>query len=349
MAINWSKGYSCTWRIYVVSPDTWADDAIIGGLESAEVERSYEGDAPLIESGSFDVTYPIGEAWNEKYLRLVMVAEQDGIRERVEVCTLLCASASGEIDKGADKIKITGRSVLYPASVASVKIGAFAPAGSNGVEEAANLLREVIGAPVETQGSFKLSSHVIYDTGQTVLSAVWTLLDAGGFGIRILGNGTVRIAKLPTSPVMTLNQTNVRLMHTGVGHELDWSTVPNRYIAVEGGKVSIATNDNLKSPTSIPVRGYRHDIVDTSPVRVRGETLEAYCSRKLEENSVVFDNRSWSREWWPDVVPGDIIRVSLRAYDIEGDFRIIRQSLKCEHGIVVDEQVRKEVYSWQRT
>lgn len=349
MAIDWSRGYTCKWRIYEVSPDTWADYAIIEGFESASVERSYEGDAPLIESGSFEISQPITDAWKERYIRLVMIAEQDGIRERVEVCTLLCTSASGKIDKKVDVLKITGRSVLYPASVASVDIGSFAPAGSNGVEQAATLLKEVIGAPIETSGSFKLSSHVIYDTGQSVLSAVWTLLDAGGFGIRITGNGVVRIAKIPSTPKLQLDQSTIRLLHTGLSHELDWSDVPNRYIAVEGRNVSIATNNNAKSPTSIVTRGYRHDIVDTSPVRVRGETLDAYSARKLEENSVAYDIRDWSREWWPDVIPGDIIRVSLQSYGIEGDFRILRQSLKCEHGITVDEQARKEVYAWRRT
>lgn len=351
MAIDWSRGYSCTWRLYEVSPDTWADGSLISGMISASIERSYEKDSSdsLIESGSFTILSSTRTTWKEKYLRLVMIAEQDNVRQRVAVGTLLCSSASGKVDRGIDELEITGRSVLYPASVARVKIGSFAPAGSNGVAQAAALLRETISAPVTASGSFKLSSHIVYDTGQTVLSAVWTLLNAGGFGIRITGSGTVQIAKVSDTPKLELNESNIRLLHPELSHELDWSNVPNRYIAIEGKKTATATNNKQSSPTSTVTRGYRYDIVDSSPVRLSGETLSAYAKRKLEENSIAYDARSWTREWWPDVLPGDIIRVSLYPFGIEGDYRVLRQSLTCERGITIEEEAQKEVYAWRRT
>lgn len=349
MAIDWTRGYSCEWHAYEVVLDTWADGDELSSVETAKVERSYEGDAPLIESGEIHLTAPIGVDWDERYLRLVMKANQDGERERVDVCTLLCQAVSGEVNRGIDAIRVTGRSVLYPASIACMDIGAYAPAGSDGVDLAAKMLRDVIAAPVETVGSFTLASHVVYDLGASVLSVVWDILSAGNYGIRIAGDGTVQLAPMDSAPSLLLDKSNMRLLHEGMPYELDWSGVPNRYVAVDGAEIAEAVNDDPNSVTSTVYRGYRYDVIDTAPTRIGGETLTTYCARRLEEESVAYDVRNWSREWWPEVVPGDIIRVALSSNGAEGDFRVQRQSLDCGHGIVVEEQARREVHSWTRT
>lgn len=350
MAIDWSRGYSCRWHAYEVRPDTWADGVELTEVESASVERSCDGDAPLIESGDILLTAPVNAGWDERYVRLVMVAEQGGRQERVEVCTLLCSTASGEVNHGIDVLRVTGRSVLWPASVARVSVGSYAPAGADGVAIAARLLQNVLAAPVEAEGSFEISSHVVYSIGETVLSVVWNLLNAGGYGISISGDGIVHIRLVPTEPALLLDQVNMRLIQgdKALSHELDLSEIPNRYIAIEGSEVAEATNNDPESVVSIASRGYRYDEIDTSPVRVGGETLAAYCSRRLEEKSVAYDAREWSREWWPNVVPGDLVRASLTSVGVEGDFRVIKQSLTCGRGITVEERARRDVRLWQR-
>ena len=348
MAIDWRAGYTATWRAYEVLTDTWADGEEVGRLASVSVERSRDGDAPLLESGELAIDVPVGSGWDERYVRVAMVAEQGGERERVDVCTLLCSTARGEADYGRDFLELTGRSVLYPASTKRVRVGTYAPAGTDGAQFAASMLRDAIAAPVLVEGSFTLGSHVVFDVGVSVLKAVWTLLRAGGFTIRVSGDGSVAVAPEPTEPVLHLSQANARLLHPGVPHELDWSDVPNRYYAIEGSESAEAVNDDPGSPTSTVRRGYEHDEVDTSPVRVGGETLAAYCARRLEERSVAYDTRSYAREFWPDVVPGDMVSGSLASVGLEGDLRVTRQSLSCGEGIVVDEEARREVHAWLR-
>lgn len=351
MALDWSQGYSCQWHAYEVVPGTWADGAELNEVESASVERSYDGDAPLIESGEIRLRASIGSEWDERYLRLVMVAEQGGERERVEVCTFLCSTTSGEVNHGIDSLRITGRSVLWPASKSRVSLGSYAPAGSDGAALAARLLREVTAAPVVVDGSFELASHIVYDIGESVLSVVWKLLNAGGFGIRISGDGTILLRAIPTEATLQLDWAHARLMHgsQALPHEFDLSGIPNRYVAMDDTEVAEAVNDNPNSPVSVSRRGYRYDEIDTSPIRIGGETLSAYCARKLEEKSIVRDMREWSREWWPDVLPNDIVRASLSSVGVEGDFRVTKQSLTCGRGIKVDEQAGREVYLWSRT
>ena len=77
-----------------------------------------------------------------------------------------------------------------------------------------------------------------------------------------------------------------------------------------------------------------------------GETLDAYALRALHERSVVTQERTYKRKWWPDVYPGDIARGSIASVRLDGDLRITRQALACGAGIEVTERASKEVSTW---
>ncbi len=347
--IDWRKGYASSWRVFRVNRETWADGDLVHGITSVSVETTMDEDAPILGRGSMSADTPIGTDFEEGYYRVVMTAEQGGETERVEVCTLLCSIVEGDGNRGNDDRSIQGRSVLYPASTTMLESGSYAPKGVDGAEWCASVLRACINAPVERSGGFVVEDHFVFDPGTYVLAAVWKVLDAGGHVIRIAGDGTVRIGPRPSSPAISLDSANARLMHTGIHHAADYSDVPNRYTAIEGSEEAVAVNDDPSSPTSTVSRGWVHDMRDSSPIRVNGETLAAYAARRLEEESVVNDSRTYSREWWPDVVPYDLVRGSLASVDMDGDMRVVRQSLRCGTGIVVEEESRKEVALWHRT
>ena len=348
MAIDWRAGYSASWRLFKVDRETWADARLVPGVTSVSVERSIDEDAPTIEGGTLEVDVSSGETFEEGYYRVVMVAEQGGSRERVDVCTLLCSATSGDIARGNDAITVSGGSVLVPASKRMLDAGSYAPAGVDGVRFAADMLAQSINAPVESQGGFTLDEAYVFDNGTSALEAVWKVLRAGGYTIQIQGDGTVRVTPLPDVPDLPLDAAGARLLHDGIHHELDYSEVPNRYIAADAGVEAVASNDDPGSPTSFVTRGWHSDIRDDSPTRVNGETLQAYAERRLEEESTVWDVRSYEREWWPGVFPDSLVRGSLASVLLDGDLRITRQSLACGRGIVVTEEARKEVKTWRR-
>lgn len=345
--MDWSRPYSAKWRAYEVDRDTWADGAMIQGAYGATIEHDATSDAPLIDSGTIQIdTFP-NASFGERYVRLVMVAEQDDDKARVEVATLLCTSSHSTISRGSETMELDGRSVLYPASVAVMDRGAYVPKKTNCVEWCRARLSEVLHAPVVASGSFTLSDDYVADMGTTVLAAVWEVLGTGGWTIQIDGHGTVRIRKLPAEPSLELSRANVTLLQPSVTLERDWSEVPNRYIAVDAdGSRGIATNTWKSSPTSTVTRGYRHDVMDTSPALVDGETIGHYARRKLEELSTIPDRRTYSREWYPDVLVGSLVRGSVASVGLDGDLRVERQSLTCGAGIVVSEQASKEVKAW---
>ena len=347
-AIDWARGYSASWRVFRVNRDTWADAELVTGVTSITVERSGDEDSPTLESGSLSVDISPGDTFDTGYYRVVMNATQNGVTERVDVCTLMCESTDGDIDRGVDMTNVLCRSVLYPASVTGLESGSYAPAGIDGVAYVADMLRSAINAPVETEGSFRLDEHYVFDSGSQVLSAAWKVLDAGNYVMQVMGDGTVRIVPKPQEPDLVLDRANARLLHPGIHHQTDYSDVPNRYTAVSNGLEAVAVNSDPSSPTSTVTRGWVHDVRDESPTRVNGETLPAYAERKLEEASVVYDSRTYSREYWPGVHPYSLVRGSIASVGLDGDLRVVRQSLTCERGITVEEESRREVYAWTR-
>lgn len=346
--IDWTKGYAAHWRAFEVNVPTWADGNPVGGVCDATVERDVSGGASLIESGTLTVDAPVGEGFEERYVRLVMVAEQGVETERVDVCTLLCSCASGDVDRGSDRLSLDGRSVLWPASRRVLELGDYVPMGTDCVRWCRDLLAGCLAAPVVAQGSFTLNEHYVIDLGSTVLDAVWLVLDAGGWCIQIGGDGTVVIGPRPDEPSLTLDSVGARLVVPGVHHELDWSEVPNRYVVNDGERFAVAVNDDQDSPTSTVTRGYYSDLFDPSPAPVNGESTQDYAERRLEEESCVHDVRSYTREWWPGVTCWSLVRASVPSIGLDGDMVVERQSLECGHGVKVTEQAYREVMAWHR-
>lgn len=345
--IDWRAGYHSSWRVYRVNPDTWADAGLLPGVTEITVERGRESVGPTLESGSMSVDVAVGAGFEPGYYRIVMLAEQNDEVERVELATLWCESSSGNVNRGIDQTSVTCSSVLHPAQTTLLEAGSYAPAGVNGAMFVADMLSEAINAPVVADGSFTLDDHYVFDAGQQVIDACWKLLDAGSFVIRVSGDGTVHVTPKPTQPSLSLDSANARLLHPGVEHTLDYSQVPNRYKATDGTYRAEAVNDDPSSITSTVRRGFFHDANDTSPVRVNGETLGAYATRMLREKSTVLDERTYEREWWPDVFPGDVVKGSLPSVDLDGDMRVQSQNLACGRGVIVTETSAREVILWQ--
>ena len=345
MAIDWTRGWDATWRLFRVDPATFSDTKLSRDVDTASIDRTADA---LLESGSLTVTRDPGEGFEPGYYRIVVVAAQGTRRERVELATLWCVSNSGKLDRGIDVLSVDGRSVLWPASRRKMLAGTYAPRGVDGAEYAGSLLGECIHAPVSVEGSFALADHVVFDLGCTYLDAVWLLLEAGGYCMQLDGHGTVHIRPLPTKTTTTISGDNVRLLMPGVSHTEDTAEMPNQYTAVLDGLTVTVTNDDAGSPVSTIARGYVDDEVDTSPKLLEDETLAAYANRMLEQRSVSGVSYGYSREWVPDVHPNSLIHLRLPRDAIDETMRVTRQRLACGRGIKVTEEASTEVRLWER-
>lgn len=338
--MEWSKSYSATWRVFRVNRKTWADGDRVDNIDSVNVTRTADGS--LLESGGLEMT---GQ-FEPDYYRIVMTAEQGGEVARVDVATLLFDITGGEHNYGTTAQEAEGYSVLYPASVTSVITGEYTPAGADGAEYAAEMLRATINAPVVVEGSFVLNDHIVHEPGTGVLDAVWAVLDAGNFIIQIDGRGVVHIRPKPTTPSIVLDNKSLHMLSNGISYATDISEIPNRYVVIDDYNRTIAVNDSPESTVSTVSRGYCVDHVDESPTPVNGETYSAYAQRRLEEMSVMKDERTYTREYDPNVLLYSIVRASIDG--MQGDLRVTSQQVNCGKGITITEKAVREVPLWRR-
>lgn len=333
--MDWRRSYSAAWRIFRVNRDTWADGEQIAGFDSVSVTRTAGGN--LLESGSLEITGNL----EPDYYRIVMTSDQGGDMSRVDIATLLFDVKGSAANYGTETQSADGYSVLYPASTTTITNGEYAPAGVDGAAYAGRLLADAINAPVVVDGSFTLNEHIVHEFGSYVLDAVWAVLNAGGYVIQIDGRGVVYIRPKPTEPTLILDSTNMRLLTNGAERTSDISAIPNRYIVITDDLRTMAVNNDPDSTVSTASRGYYVDMVDTSPTPVNGETYSAYASRRLREVSVLEEEYSYEREYFPGAYLYSMIKASLPG--LSGDLRITSQTVHCGKGITIDEKAVKEV------
>lgn len=348
--MDWTKGnYTCEFFVRKIRQDTWTEQGNIGGVVSASISRDSADSVPLIEKASMDVTLLDGEEFEDGWYRISMLVEQDGLREVCDVGTFLFERGNEDFSGQLTTVSVSGASVLQPANERKILSGTYAPKGANGAAIAASLLQECIFAPVTYSGSFTLDKNYVFDFGATYLSCVWTLLDAGKWCIQIDGDGTVHIIEKPKEPVLTFGgemsngMENLRMLMEDFSREFDWLGIPNRFYVKDGDETAVVTNEDPTSPCSFQAKGRWIDMTEESPTRINGETLTAYAKRRLVEESTVVKKYDYNHEYHPDVKPFSLLRFNLPEIKMDGDFRVISQSLSLANGITVSEKLGFEM------
>ena len=331
--MGYETGYAATWLVRRIDPETWVPVGVLDGVDSVTVQRSVnDGSSPLLESGSMEVSGEIEEG----YYRIEM---RPSVGELVIVATLLFAPDGRKWSHHAWGGKASGRSVLAPASVRMCKPGQQAPMGLDGAQWCADRLCEVIKAPVVVEGGFVLGEFMSFESSDSILDAVWQVLEAAGWCMQISGDGTVTIRELPTEPDLIVNAENLGLLMPEFEASLPIESVPNSLTIYKDGKSETWVNEDPASPTSVP---RRNGMVieakpEEDPTRREGETLLQYAKRRLEELADVYETIEVEREWADGVYPYSIVRSNMPESSVTGDFRVMSQKLKCKRGVKVDE------------
>ena len=335
--MDFRKPYTARWRVMRVDEGTWQSVSELPGAVSATISRDCTDSVPLLESASVEID--AAADFEEGYHRIEAICTQDGGTEVVPIATVLLSEGSGKLDRGLRTASLNGLSVLQPAADERFDHGSYAPKGADGALVAARILSSVCKAPVEAIGSFKLSDNIVYDLGASYLEGVWAILNAAGWCIRIAEDGTIRICEKPSAPYDDAPVIAPDIIMPEIGYESGISTVPNVYIAIDGDQRAEAVNADTASPTSTASRGRRIVEVDTSPSKVNGESLQAYARRMLlEKRTVMSVKYSYKREYHPNVVPFDILRAHIPAYDIDCNVRVMSQTVTLAQGIEIDEK-----------
>ena len=346
MSTDWSSHYTTGYAVYEVNPDTWLDGDEVAGLVSVDISTDATDDTPMLETASFTFEMDISHDDFNGWYRLVAYVKQRNVTERYPLTTQLLESEGDNVSYGISTIKISGSSVLKPASDREMLPGTYVPAKSNGIDYITNLLEDCVPAPIVVEGSgFVLDDYLTFSSGTTYLKAIWMILDTANWCMQLDGNGVIYLRPKPDDPEFVFDRSATNILQDKIARTLDRSSVINQYIAIEAdGKEEIAENTDPLSPVSIPYRNGRIvNKVDTSVKKIDGETLWGYARRKLEEASTVVRTYTYTREYIPGLYPFDIIKASLPNTGFSGDLRILSQKISCGESISVSETAGEEI------
>lgn len=340
---DFSQSFGFELRVYEVDPVTWADRRLVGGFTSASISRTT---GRMLESGSLKADMALGSEFTEGYYRLVMKVTQGGM-ERYDLATLYCTSVSGSVDYGVNMVDVSGVSVLYPAQNKVMDIGSYVPNGADGAAYVQRLLSKSLHAPVTAAGSFQLADDFVFDLGAKVLDCAWDVLESAKWCMQIDGRGRVTIMPVPTESVMTIAE---GVTMAGVSYEQAVADVPNRYLAYDGTTLGQCVNEDPQSVVSTVSRGFVKDYdggVDTSPALIAGESVDAYCRRKLRELSSVTQQMTSTCEYHDGVLPFSMVTVRTQPDNEMHDVMVSSQEVTCDQDVSISETYVREVGLWQ--
>ena len=298
--MDWSQGFSASYYGCYVDPSSWRD---IERFEITEgnIERT---DESLRESAS--VTLSEYEQGTERWIRIYLDTKQNESGTHTALFTGLAMTPDRNIDGFRTKYELDCYSVLKPASDILLQRGWYAPVDTSSGQIIKNLLMGF--APVVVaDNSPRLSQAIIAEDKESNLSMVNKILQAINWRIRIDGNGTINILPKPIEVSATFNPVTNDVIEPQLTYTRDWFDCPNCFRAVSEDLFSVAKDESLTSPLSIPNRGREIWMEEDGVDLADDESISEYAVRKLKAEQAVSTSVSYTRRFDPNVNVGDIV------------------------------------------
>ena len=329
--VDYGKGISATFYTAKVDPKTWADAGEINIISGSITKNA---DSDLVESADITVNEDIG---TEEWLRVYMIAEQGGAKERVPLFTGIASSPTRNIDGNTEIRKLDCYSVLKVAADILLPLGWFAPARTNG-GELIKILLEDLPCPVELdEGSPAIISSFVAGNKDSKLSIAQEIAKAINWQIKVNGDGSVRICPKPLTIAATFDNIENDIIETSVTDDRDIFSVPNVLRVTLSGSAATARDDDPDSVYSTVNRG-REVWQQEEAKLAAGESLGEYASRRLKEMQNPSRKLDYTRRFQPDVDINDLVSIIYPKQDIGDVFRITSQTIELSYGVKVKEE-----------
>lgn len=330
--MDWSKGYKASYYMARVDPATWRDVERIE-ITGGSIKRSVDG---LMQSADIDcINFPGGEMW----IRVYLDALQSGTAAHEPLFTGLATSPERNFNGRMSASSLTGYSVLKPADDVILPRGWYAPAGLPAANIVATLL-QVSPAPVAiSDNSPPLAGTIIAEDGETRLTMAQKVLSAINWRLRIDGNGTVYIEPQPIIAVSAFDPNYADVIETQINVTMDWYSAPNIFMCSDGNMTAIARDESANSPLSTISRGREVWEYEANCDRGENESIEEYARRRLAELQRVEVSAEYDRRYFPEVMPGDLIRLSYPEQGLDGIFSVNDQSIDLGYAARTSERV----------
>lgn len=333
--IDFSNGITATYYASRVNPQTWSDAGEIS-IVSGSITKNATSN--LVVSAEITVKESIG---TEEWVRLYMVAEQGGAKERVPLFTGIVSSPSRDINGNSESRKLDCYSVLKVSNDILLPLGWFAPARTNGGALIKILLSD-LPCPVELdEGSPNIISSFVAGDNDTKLSVAQEIAKAINWQIKVNGDGSVRICPMPLTIAGTFDNIENDIIETSLSDNRDIFSVPNVLRVTLSGSAATARDDDPDSVYSTINRGREIWKQETAKLAA-GESLGEYAARRLKELQNPSRRLSYSRRFQPDVDVNDLVSIIYPKQDIGDVFRVQSQTIDMSHGARVKEEAISE-------
>lgn len=350
--IDWTASMQQTFEYYTVDPNTWKDVKLIDNVTSSTINRDSE--AETLGSATIDITESLGEC----YMRIYLVAIQNGVTYKVPLGTFLVQTPSSSFDGKIRNVSMDAYTPLLELKENPPPLGYSILKDANIMQNAYLITREHARAPViKTDCDTNLFSDFVANTNDTWLSYLIDLIANAKYTFDLDELGRILYApKQDTAslqPVWTYDDSNSSILYPDINIDHDMYGVPNVvevvYSDANNHFYARAVNDDENSPISTVNRGREilHRITNPNLLGDPTENqIKEYAEQALRDLSTLEYKISYKHGYCP-VRLGDCVRLNYsRAGLTNVKAKVISQSIKCEPGCPVQEKAVFTIKLW---
>jgi hypothetical protein len=351
--IDWLSSMQQTFEYYTVDPNTWKDVKRLENVRSCTIDRDSE--AETLGSATINML----EAVNECYIRIYLIAIQNGVMYKEPLGTFLVQTPSWSFDGKTKELSVDAYTPLLELKENLPPIGYSLLKGDNVMDTAYRLCRERVRAPViETSCSTTLYTDFVANSNDNWLIFLTDLIANAKYVFDLDELG--RILFLPVQktaslqPVWTYTDDNSSILYPDISLDRDLYGIPNvvEVIYSSGSDTYHArvVNNDPNSPISTVNRGREivHRVTNPS---LYGDPTEnqtqEYAERLLRELSTLECTVTYSHGYCP-VRVNDCVRLNYTRSGISGvKAKVINQSIDCSAGCKVTETAVYTTNLWR--
>ena len=342
--IDWLSTMQQTFEYYIVDPGTWRDIRRIDNVKSCSISRDLETET--LGSATIDITESLGEC----YVRVYLIAIQNGIREKHALGTYLVQTPSFSFDGRSRAVTMDTYTPLLELKETPPPIGYSIRKGENIMDMVYRLTKERVRAPVVKPECDKtLFYDFVANADDSWMSFLTDLAANAEYSFSLDELGRILFSpKQDTAslrPVWTYDDDDKSILYHDLSMDRDLYGIPNVIEVVYSGGdkhyQARAVNDDVNSPISTVNRGREivHRVTDPEIIGNPSEgEIHEYALRLLREMSALEFTVTYTHGYCP-VRVGDCVRLNYkRAGLTDVKAKVVSQNIECKPGCQVTEK-----------
>lgn len=342
--IDWTESMSQTFEYYTVDPQTWVDLEPIRTVKTCQISR--DDNTETLGSASITINDLVGET----YIRVYLVAVQNGVTYKFALGTFLVQTPSSKFDGKVRDVSVDAYTPLLELKESPPPIGYSLFKGANILDTAYDICLDQVRAPV-IKGScdINLQTDFVANTNDTWLTFLVDLIANAKYKFDLDEMGRIMFAPqqdyASLQPVWTYDDGNSSILYPEVTLDHDLYGIPNVVEVIYSTGVDSYSarivNDDPNSPISTVNRG-REIVHRVTDPKIAGnptqDQVTEYATQLLRDLSTLEYTISYTHGYCP-VRVGDCVRFNYsraNMNNIKG--RVISQTIECRPGCKVTEK-----------